>query len=75
MACFGPFWFWLRKYNIDPLSGPYEGRGEATNPVPSEYELLRGPIQFCSPGFPGIIANGVATRGQDAKIGKIGRLG
>ena len=29
-----------KRFQIDPLAGPYEGRGEASNPVPFENESL-----------------------------------
>ena len=38
------------------LAVPQEGRNEATNPVTFDYEDPTGPMQLCSPRFPGILA-------------------
>ena len=41
--------FWLRKLKIDPSSGRHENGGEATNPMPFEYQLPRASIPLGSP--------------------------
>ena len=56
MGCFIHPDLGSKKSKLDPSTGPYEGRREATNHVPFDYKLAKCPMQLGSPRFPGILA-------------------
>ena len=76
MGCFSPSRLSLKKKSkIDPSAGPHEGRGGATTLYPWSTNSLKAICNLAPPDSLTSWRHGVATGGQDPKIGKIGHLG
>ena len=59
-----------KRSKFDPSAGPYEGRCEASSPVPFLYQPPRGTMQLLFPRIPGILAPGCRHGGSGCQNGR-----